>query len=249
MGLFTKSVSPVDDKLADLIFPRANQARSRYARVQGVVRQAIGQAEEIRLIGVDLDRWGNPVTVVTSERVLVCKRDQIESQAPGPVTDLKIIPAAGSWLNVTGKPNIDVHFLRFEDANAFMIELDARDIPQLYPEFFQGILRATNLPENPTNMSRLIERVARMIVAGGAYSYFGQTQDHDARQNFDRRFKDNLQPQAIATACDDMIDWLWSWRATCHGAIRQLVPEIEILLVSEESPLSKATEEVPPMEW
>ncbi len=249
MRLFPKNAATIDEDLSALIHPSNTQARKQFAQVQEIVRQGLGGAEELRLIGVDLDQWGHPVTVVTNKRLMKCRRERIESHAPLPIADLELVSLAGPWWGVKGKPNLDVHFDNFQDANTFLVVLDPRDIPPLYPAFFERILRATDLPGTPTNMGRLTERVARMIMAGGAYAYFDQAHDESARRSFAAEFQVDLPPQAALSVCDEMINWLWTWHWTCHQSLRVIVPRIEELLLSEDSPLRKAKEEIPPMEW
>jgi hypothetical protein len=99
------------------------------------------------------------------------------------------------------------------------------------------------------NVNRLICRVARMITAGGAYAYFKQTQDMAARRSFDETFKERQASQDLPRTCDEMIDWLWQGSFNCHAATRNLVRDIQALLVGEKSPLRCDSSEIPEMEW
>lgn len=223
VGLFSKNPPTVDGKLAALIIPSGEHARKQFARVQQTVQQTVDDSEEIRLIGVDLDRWGNPVTVITNRRVLVCKRDQVVSQAPGAVTDLKIEPTASTWVKVIGKPNVDVHFLRIEDANAFMIKLDPRDIPTLYPTAYTSALQRAGKPVTDANVDA-IARLAANKVGFGATAYLQQRGDERAMEAFKRVAGGD---QYVGHVADKIIDFLWSYSAQTHDVLREIMGSME----------------------
>jgi hypothetical protein len=122
-----------------------------------------------------------------------------------------------------------------------------RDIPTLYPAFFERILRSTGYDITPQNMANLIDRVAWTITNAGALAYFEKTGDSEARSRFIRVFTADVSTVEHAhELCDDMIDWLWRWDPRCRKDLRERVPRIEKLLTAPDSVLRSGGPQVPP---
>jgi hypothetical protein len=122
-----------------------------------------------------------------------------------------------------------------------------RDIPTLYPAFFERILQSTGHDATPENMANLIDRVAWIITNAGALAYFENTADSDARTRFLRVFTDPVSTVEHAhELCDDMIDWLWKWDPRCRKDLRERIPRIEEALTAPDSILRSSGSEVPP---
>jgi len=121
-----------------------------------------------------------------------------------------------------------------------------RDIPKLYPAFFERILQSTGHEVTPENMANLMDRVAWIIMNAGALAYFENTGDTDARSRFLRVFTDPVSTVERAhELCDDMIDWLWKWDPRCRKDLRERIPRIEKMLTGPESSLRSSGPEIP----
>ncbi len=244
MGLFTKSV-PIDETFTQAMVQADGRSRGQVGNEQDAIRQALRPDEDASVIAVD--RQGNGVFVVTGERLLRFRNRALQQEAAlSQISDM-VMSQSGYHYVTTAKPNMEIRLDTFEQANAFQIAADPRDIPPLYPDFFRRILTGIGLPVTQENMARLNERVAMAIGVGGAISYFMQTGDQQARIHFEKRFDRGGPPERLVHVCDDMIDWLWQWRATCHAAVRKLVPAIEATMVGDDSPIRSASGEVPPL--
>lgn len=246
MALFGKAVS-LDEVLEKAMLQTNGHSRRQVANEQETIRRTLSPEESVSFVG--LDRAGRKVLVATDKRFLLFSRESLQQEVPlSSTSGIKLSNVSPTCWQATASPGISVQFDTFAVANAFLVAIDPRDIPVLYPHFFRGILIAADLPITPTNIARLVERVAMAIGVGGAMSYFMQSNDQAARQSFEERFRGGGAPERILHSCDDMIDWLWKWHATCHNALRELVPDIERLMVGEKSPIRSDNGEVPPLE-
>jgi hypothetical protein len=249
-GTFVNSAS-IDDRLALLVHPDDAYSRKLVAGQQRIILDVLESGDDAGsplIVTVAVDET---IAVITDERTFIFCNGQLDQEILlSEISDCAISAGADAYTHVTATPDLDLRFLNFNDANAFLVQLDQCDIQVLYPDFFNRILSALDLPTTPTNTARLIERVARMIVIGAAYPCFDQMQDASARKAFDERFKHDLDTDEIGSICDDMIDWLWTWNANCHDALRRLVPRIERLATEEGSGLRKIHgKEIPELEW
>jgi hypothetical protein len=239
MGLFTKDV-PLDTRLVALIHPDSGAARKQVARQQEAILSGCDQ-DEIRSIKTMVAAIHEPsavVAVVTEARLLVFRGGTLERHVDlAQVSDAALLPGNYGGVRATAKPDLDFGFTNFDDANKFLVRLDRRDIPRLYPDFYERILTALGYPLTPENMVRLAERVAQMIHTAGAYAYFDSVQDATARSKFDARFNNSSTDEQLLILSDEMIDWLWAWHANCHTATRGLVRETEELLSAPNCPL------------
>lgn len=250
MGIFSRGTQEASDGIPAMVHPPNGRARKHVSRIAEDIREVLSEGEEVNLISVDFNKWGVPVTVITNKQVIRFHQDGLEDQTPlSGLTDPALVPEPGGTVRVTAKPGLNVIFPSLQEAAAFAAPLEPRDIPSLYPVFFERVLRANGLPVTPTNMSRLADRVARSITMGGAFSFFKQAGDMAARQRFEHRYWRDSTPNPAPTICDDMIDWLWQWQWLCHEALRRQVARIEEFLTSEQSPLRKYKDEIAPSEW
>lgn len=243
MGIFTKPIQ-IDEALASVMIQPDGRAQKQVAREQDALRRALASGEHLSVIAAD--RTGSAVFAVTDQRLLRFRDCALRQEVPlDQITYSGISKVAGYYV-AKANPNIEIRCDSFEQANVFMLSIDRRNIPTLYPEFFRRILSAMGFSETPQNMARLNERVAMAIGVAGV-SYFMQFGDQLARKRFEERFDNGGPSERIAHVCDDMIDWLWEWRATCHGALRELIPSIERAMVGEDSPIKSTDGNVPPL--
>jgi hypothetical protein len=229
MGLFSQDV-PVDDRLAGFIRPRDKYANKQVAKNQGAILSALssGQCGSLVLVGVS---GSATVAVITDKTLLVFRGGQLKQQVNlRDVSEATLTKESDYWVHARAKPGLDFTFRTFEDGNAFLVKLDRRDIPKLYPQYFERILHALGYSSDAENMLRLIQRVAQMIWAGGANAYFAQTQEEEGHRAFERRFEGDHPYEQWLSIPDDMIDFLWEWNANFHPPLRGLIAETERLL-------------------
>jgi hypothetical protein len=235
MGLFSKDVA-LDSRLAPLLRPATNDARKMLARYQPAVLEALAEdvgapvmigCSGLTTIGVITDNW-----LLEFHGGILLRRVQLSNIAGSGVTQ-----EADYQIHARAEPGIDFTFRTFEDANAFLIKLDRRDIPKLYPDYYVRILQALGYSADAENMLNLIQRVANMIWAGGANAYFAQTQEADGQRVFALRFGGEHSYEQWLSIPDDMIDFLWEWAANFHPPLRGLVAESERLLTGEHGTL------------
>lgn len=103
---------------------------------------------------------------------------------------------------------------------------EPRDIPTLFPAFYENLLVAHGKPVTPENTVALVERTALMIMAGGVQPWMEQMGEHERWRLFQQRFAlGNVPGDRILQAPDDMIDSVWAWDDGIHPMVRQMVGE------------------------
>ena len=127
----------------------------------------------------------------------------------------------------------------------FVTHSKSRDIPPLYPDFFESVLTTTGKPVTPRNIACLAERVV-LVMADSAHGFFEQAGDADAREEFDRTFGDGA-PDGLLYASDEMIDWLWDWNEECREPLREVIEDVREFLTAPDSFLHTVGDEIPPL--
>ncbi|KOX20111.1 hypothetical protein ADK67_31840 [Saccharothrix sp. NRRL B-16348] len=247
MGLFG-AVDPSPDLLAKL----ANEdraSRKRVAREEVGLLAALNPGERVLVLGYDA-HGSFGVAVVTSERIFQVKRGRTIKSADWDRlrgTRLLVRPD-GRYLAAMDGPGLyPVTFGTAREANRFVGAIDLvleqgvpgpRDIPALYPAFYEHVLRTLGKPASDYNVAQLGVRTADMIEVGGANAFFDQLDAVNARAAFQTRFSSvDDEPDALMRLADDMIDFLWAWAPNCHVALRKQVDRIFELFTMPESPL------------
>ncbi|GIF97006.1 hypothetical protein [Catellatospora citrea] len=255
MGLFGPDPVVEADLLAKLI-TTSPRAKKNLAKQQEAVRSGLRDGELLLALAVD-SRKGE-VVVVTSKRLFIVARGRLDRVVERErISRTRLASMSnGTFVTFIDGPGIMVEIGAREEANRLAGVIDRyllesrvgpRDIPILFPDFYQNILQATGKPETPENFVHLIDRVSRMLTAGSAIAYFEQAGDHAAKAHFLAEFgSSDREGEFYLNMPDLIIDFLWAWSPECHDSLRRSVTKIHDLLTGPDSFLWEPGDKVTP---
>ncbi|WP_330277830.1 hypothetical protein OG205_20450 [Lentzea sp. NBC_00516] len=257
MSLF----SPTPDLMPAVLIALVNDdryARRKLAREQESLLNNLGADERLVAVGVDVT-WNSGVTVVTTTRVFQLKRGEVINEASASRirgTELVVRPNGNYFVSYEGCGLYVTTFLHKEEADRLCRAVDGylvgappgeRDIPDLFPDFYLGILRDTGKPETAENVVELVDRTRRAVAASGALAFFKQANDERARAQFHDQFMvDRGQDgETLLRMPDQMIDFLWHWNPVCHEPLRRMIARFHELMTGPDSFLWECGDEIP----
>lgn len=253
MALFGARPVVASDLLSVLV-SEGNRPRKLVYKAQEAIRAALQANESLLVIVVDSDE--SRIGVVTSQRIIFFRSGRLDrAVTPDRISRTRIGRLPYGFLACVDGPGLVLRTATSEEADKFVTAIDSRllgasgprDIPQLFPDFYRGVLQATGKPQSDVNIVEIIDRVSRMVAGGGAFAYFDQTGDSAARRRFIERFTGSEDDGEFQLHKPDlMIDFLWDWNSGSHNALRRLVPRIYELLTGPESFLWTCGDEIPP---
>jgi hypothetical protein len=254
MGLFSQDPEP-DSRLFAKLVNSDRASRKKLVKEQEGILALLRESEQVRGVGVDVA--GNAgVSVVTTERVVQVKRGRVINEAGGDriqATELLVRPNGNYLVAFRGPGLYAPTFFTADEANAFARAVDQylvatppgpRDIPELWPDFYLGVLRATGKPESQENFIAIIQRVRANLIDHAAMKFFDQVGDEVARTRFLAEFQGGT---GILHVPDRIIDFLWDWDPRSHDPLRRMMKRVHELMTGPDSFLWDCGDEIPPL--
>ncbi|MET7485144.1 hypothetical protein [Streptomyces sp. NPDC005538] len=260
MSLFGQRPEP-DPSFTAVLANDTTRSRRRLADNQHVLRETLDGDEEVHLIAVE-EALNSRVVTVTSRRLLVVRKGRTEgSYTRDRITRTRLgrLPN-GTMLAFVDGAGLMFSFLTAHTADRLAFAVDrflltppvrrtaARDIPELLPDYYRGILFATGKPDTADNIVALVELLSQMLTSNAAM-FFRQTGDQATDQSFMARFKGGGPEERLLHVVDDMLDFLWDWNPRCHNALRTFVRDARTTLTGPGSRLWRYGDELPRGLW
>jgi hypothetical protein len=253
VGLFSPDPEP-DSRLFTKLVNGDRASRKKLVKEQEGILALLRESEQVRGVGVDVA--GNAgISVVTTERVIQVKRGRVINEADGDrihATELLVRPNGNFLMAFRGPGLYSPTFFTSEEANDFARAVDQylvgarpgpRDIPELWPDFYLGVLRATGKPESQENFVAIIQRVRATLIDNAAMKFFDQLGDEAARARFLAEFEGGA---GVLHVPDRIIDFLWDWDPRSHDPLRHMVKRVHDLMTGPDSFLWDCGDEIPP---
>ncbi|MDR6974081.1 hypothetical protein J2X68_000759 [Streptomyces sp. 3330] len=112
-----------------------------------------------------------------------------------------------------------------------------RDIPHFFPYFYHSVLARNGKPVHGRNILALIEYIDAMLIFQGNL-WISEVEDPRTGEVFAQRFCGPLDAyERLEHRPDDVIDFLWAFRATVRPGLRQFVDQTYTDLTSPGSRL------------
>ncbi|MYS18866.1 hypothetical protein GA0115240_101424 [Streptomyces sp. DvalAA-14] len=255
----------LDEGLAARLGGDGKVARRRLADNQDALRAALQPGEIVRVIAVE-DAFDCRVAMITSRRLLIARKGRVTgSYEPARISRTRLGRRPnGTMLTLIDGPGLVLGFLDHQTANLLAVSVDnhllappprsnagsntPRDIAELLPDYYRGILFATGKPDTPDNIVALIELVGQMLTLN-AMIWFGTVDDKAAEERFLEHFRGGGPTDRLINMVDDMIDFLWAWSPRCHEALRDFVREAQEVLTGPKSQLWRHGDDLPMGLW